>query len=109
MNTNQQLNLREIILRALKSKLKHSDYITLMLRENWEAICGSTLGKKTKPRSFSNDILTINADNPVLSFELRFNKDDLINKVNGYLLSLSKEETFEGKSLSVKDIKFIND
>ena len=108
MNTNQQLNLKNILLKALKSKLNYSDYITLILYENWETICGAEIGGKTKPKAFNKDILTISVDNPVLSFELGFNKEGLISKVNNYLFSLEKEKTFIEKHIAVKAIKFIN-
>lgn len=108
MNTNQQLNFKDILLGALKRKLNYSDYITLILYENWETICGAGIGKKTKPKAFNKDILTISVDNPVLSFELGFNKESLISKVNDYLFSLEKEKAFAEKRIIVRDIRFIN-
>ncbi|MCL4542398.1 MAG: DUF721 domain-containing protein [Deltaproteobacteria bacterium] len=108
MNTNQQLNLKHILLRALKSKLKSSDYITLILYENWETICGAEIGKKTKPKAFNKNTLTIGVDNPSLSFELGFNREDLISKLNDYLFSLEKEKTFIEKHAAIKNLRFIN-
>ncbi|MCL4322693.1 MAG: DUF721 domain-containing protein [Deltaproteobacteria bacterium] len=111
MNANQQLNLKDILLKALKSKLSFSDYITLMLYGNWETICGPDLGKKTKPKAFNKDILTVSVDNPVLLFELGFKKEDLLGKVNGYLFSLEKKKIFAEKAekhITARDIRFIN-
>ncbi len=108
MNANQQLNLKDILLKALKGKLNFSDYIALMLYENWGTICGAEIGKKTKPKAFHKDILTVGVDNPVLLFELGFNKKDLISKVNDYLFSLEKKKIFAEKRITVRDIRFIN-
>ncbi len=108
MNANQQLNLKDILLKALKSKLNFSDYLALILYENWETVCGGEIGKKTKPKAFHKDILTVGVDNPVLLFELGFNKKDLISKVNDYLFSLEKKKIFAEKRITVRDIRFIN-
>lgn len=109
MNVNQQLNLKDIIFQALKSKLNTSDYITLMLYENWEIICGASIWKKTKPRSFKKHILTVGVDNPVILFELRFSKEELIDKINSYFSSAEKIQSLTEKRIILDDIRLVND
>ncbi len=109
MNVNQQLNLKDIIFKALKSKLNSSDYITLILYENWKIICGTSIWKKTKPRSFKKNILTVGVDNPVILFELRFSKEELINKINNYFSSTEKGRTPTEKQIVLEDIRLVND
>ncbi|MHB8231762.1 MAG: DUF721 domain-containing protein [bacterium] len=104
---NQQLNLKEIILTALKNKLSPSDYYALILYEHWEAICGKDIGGKTRPKALYKNVLTVSVENPVLIFELGFIKEEFIKKVNGFFSSENKNIPPD-KHVWVKDIRFIN-
>lgn len=108
MNRNQPLNLKDVLFKVLKNKLKDPDYITLLLAYNWTDICGEGLAKKSKPKSIKNKTLIINVANPALSFELNFLKKDLLQRINKYIAGLN--ETGGGISLPyrIDDIKFSN-
>ncbi|MHB1697790.1 MAG: DUF721 domain-containing protein [bacterium] len=107
MKLNQQLNLKEVLLTALKNKLSPSDYYALVLYEHWESICGKDIGKKTRPKALYKNVLTVSVENPVLIFELGFIKEEFIKKLNGFFSSENKNLPLE-KHISVKDIRFIN-
>ena len=62
MKLNQQLNLKDVLLSALKNKLSASDYSALLLYEKWEFICGKEISKKTKPKALYKNILTVSVD-----------------------------------------------
>ena len=98
MKLNQQLNLKDVLLSALKNKLSASDYSALILYEHWESICGKEISKKTRPKTLYKNVLTVSVENPVLIFELGFIKEEFIKKVNDFL----------DKSITVKDIRFIS-
>ena len=107
MKLNQQLNLKEVLLAALKSKLSASDYCALMLYEHWESICGKDISKKTRPKALYKNVLTISVENPVLIFELGFIKEEFIKKINDFFSSENKKTALD-KSIAVKDIRFIS-
>ena len=107
MKLNQQLNLKEVLLSALKSKLSASDYCALMLYEHWESICGKDISKKTRPKALYKNVLTVSVENPVLIFELGFIKEEFIKKINDFFSSEDKKIALD-KSITVKDIRFIN-
>ena len=108
MNISQPLNLKDVLFKVLKNKLKNPDYITLLLAYNWTDICGESLAKKTKPKAIKNKTLIINVANPALSFELNFLKKDLLQRINKYIADLN--ETDDGISLPhrIDNIKFSN-
>lgn len=107
MDLNQQLNLRGVLLKALKSKLSRADYYALLLLEHWEEICGKEIAGKTKPAALNKNTLIVRADNPVIIFELGFIKKEFADKVNEFL---SKENNglSEDKKIRITDIRFIN-
>ena len=107
MNLNQQLNLKDVLLSALKSKLVRSDYYALVLYEHWEEICGKEIGGKTRPAALNKNVLTVSADNPVLIFELGFIKNEFIKKINDFLSS-ENENLPEDKKVRITDIRFVN-
>jgi hypothetical protein len=107
MKLNQQLNLKEVLLSALKSKLNSSDYCALLLYEKWESICGKELSKKTKPKSLYKNVLTISVENPVLIFELGFIKDEFIKKINEFF-SYEINGLHLDKTIKIKNIRFVN-
>lgn len=101
MNINQPLNLKDVILKVFKNKLKTSDYWTLLIAYYWKDIwgkdicgkdiCGKDLAERTKPKCIKNNILIINVNNPALSFELNFFKKELIEKINTFLSALTDD------------------
>ncbi len=107
MKLNQQLNLKDVLLSALKNKLSASDYCALILYEQWESICGKELSKKTRPKALYKNILTVTVENPVLIFELGFIKEEFIKKINDFFSSENKKIPLE-KNITIKDIRFIN-
>jgi hypothetical protein len=107
MKLNQQLNLKEVLLAALKSKLNSSDYCALLLYEKWESICGKEISKKTKPKSLYKNVLTVSVENPVLIFELGFIKDEFIKKINEFFSSEINGLQLD-KTIKIKDIRFVN-
>jgi hypothetical protein len=107
MKLNQQLNLKEVLLATLKSKLNASDYCALLLYEKWESICGKEISKKTKPKSLYKNVLTVSVENPVLIFELGFIKDEFIKKINEFFSTKIKGLHLD-KTIKIKDIRFVN-
>ncbi len=107
MKLNQQLNLKEVLLAALKSKLSTSDYCALLLYEKWESVCGKEISKKTKPKSLYKNVLTVSVENPVLIFELGFIKDEFIKKINEFF-STEIKGLYSDKTIKIKDIRFVN-
>lgn len=107
MDLNQQLNLRGVLLSALKSKLSRSDYYALLLMEHWEEICGKEISGKTKPAALNKTVLTVRADNPVVIFELGFIRKEFVDKVNEFL-SRENGDISEDKKIKITDIRFIN-
>ncbi|MHB1545919.1 MAG: DUF721 domain-containing protein [bacterium] len=107
MKLNQQLNLKEVLLSALKNKLSASDYCALILYEHWESICGKEISKKTRPKALYKNILTVAVENPVLIFELGFIKEEFIKKINDFFSSENKRFSLE-RNITVKDIRFVN-
>jgi hypothetical protein len=107
MKLNQQLNLKEVLLSALKNKLGASDYCALILYEHWESICGKEISKKTRPKALYKNILTVAVENPVLIFELGFIKEEFIKKINDFFSSENKRFSLE-RNITVKDIRFVN-
>lgn len=113
METNQQLNLRDVLFAAMKEKLSAHDYAALILYGNWISICGEAIGEKTKPSGLKRNILTVSVENPALSFELGFIKADLINKINCFLSGLengSENRRFPSPSenIKIKEIRFVS-
>ena len=107
MKLNQQLNLKDVLLSALKNKLSASDYCALILYEHWEYICGKEISKKTRPKTLYKNVLTVSVENPVLIFELGFIKEEFIKKINDFFYSGDKKTGLD-KSITVKDIRFIS-
>ncbi len=108
MNANQPLNLKDVLFKVLKNKLKNPDYITLLLAYNWADICGESLAKKTKPKAVKNKTLIINVANPALSFELNFLKKDLLQRINKYIAGLNEENGGISSPHRIDYIKFSN-
>ncbi|HEC25441.1 MAG TPA: DUF721 domain-containing protein [bacterium] len=104
----KQLDLRDTLLRVLKSKLRLSDYYTLILYEHWEIICGDKIGKKTKPKALNRNVLTVGVENPALIFELGFIKEEFVKKVNDFFSSEDKNLPSD-KRISIKNIRFVNE
>lgn len=106
---NLPQNLKDILLNVLKNKLNTSDYDALLLanNNNWINICGKDLGEKTKPKCIKGRTLTIIADNPVLSFELNFLKDEFVQKINNYLIASNENHKENDNIINIK-FKYID-
>ncbi len=109
MKLNQQLNLKDILLSALKKSLSRSDYCVLILYENWESICGKEISKKTRPKTLYNNVLTVSVENSVLIFELGFIKEEFVKKINEFFSSANDGNLLLDKKISVRDIRFISE
>ncbi|MFW0883901.1 DUF721 domain-containing protein [Candidatus Acidulodesulfobacterium sp. H_13] len=104
----KQSDLRDTLLRVLKSKLRLSDYYILILYEHWEIICGDKIGKKTRPKALNRNVLTISVENPALIFELGFIKGEFVKKINDFFSSENKGLPSD-KRISIKNIRFVNE
>lgn len=86
MNSGNIHSLKDLINQLIELNDWSEDIAFAKIKENWDEILGKNFSEHIKPLKLKDGVLNLKADSSTWRAEMLIRKDQIIEKVNAYLM-----------------------